>query len=379
MNEIMSCSRLKIPDCDSQAKQGYRVGEEGRARRSRLNVSCATLQCFGNEVSGFEGAKKVSTRLDGEYLRGVGRLSIPYRQTAVKYMRDLMEFEMFFRARKLVPKKKEDKEKKEDKDKKEKDAGKSPKAEKREKKKKEDETVTETEAEDKKDEKKVEKKEEEEKKKKKRIKLEVHDVQVFNDDKDVYVWIFDPTPLYKKVIGLLMVIGTIVGCLFPLWPMWLRQGVYYLSLAGIGVFGLIVTVAILRSILFGIIWLVTLGEHNLWILPNLTEDCGFFESFQPWYTYEYCPRDKSKGKDKEKKKKKKKDKDSDEENDDAAKQDKGKENEEADANENTNHASHSESEVSASENGSSVPASPEGEVKKRRPRRADADYVIVKK
>lgn len=31
-----------------------------------------------------------------------------------------------------------------------------------------------------------------------------------------------------------------------------------------------------------------MGKHRLWLLPNLTEDCGFFESFQPWYTYEYC-------------------------------------------------------------------------------------------
>lgn len=32
-----------------------------------------------------------------------------------------------------------------------------------------------------------------------------------------------------------------------------------------------------------------MGKHKLWLLPNLTEDCGFFESFRPWYTYEYCP------------------------------------------------------------------------------------------
>ncbi|VDK26089.1 unnamed protein product [Anisakis simplex] len=86
-----------------------------------------------------------------------------------------------------------------------------------------------------------------------------------------------------------MVLGTIVGCLFPLWPMWLRQGVYYLSLGGLGCFGVLIGVAIARTILFAIIWATTMGRHKLWILPNLTEDCGFFESFQPWYTYEYCP------------------------------------------------------------------------------------------
>uniref|UniRef100_F1L0Q2 Translocation protein SEC62 n=1 Tax=Ascaris suum TaxID=6253 RepID=F1L0Q2_ASCSU len=130
---------------------------------------------------------------------------------------------------------------------------------------------------------------EDEEKKKRKVKLELHQDQSFNDSNDVYVWIFDPTPLFKKVIGALMVLGTIAGCLFPLWPMWLRQGVYYLSLVGLGCFGLLIGVAIARTILFAIIWATTMGRHRLWLLPNLTEDCGFFESFQPWYTYEYCP------------------------------------------------------------------------------------------
>lgn len=45
----------------------------------------------------------------------------------------------------------------------------------------------------------------------------------------------------------------------------------------------------MRTILFGIIWTLTLGRHKLWVLPNLTEDCGFFDSFKPFYTYEYVP------------------------------------------------------------------------------------------
>ena len=99
---------------------------------------------------------------------------------------------------------------------------------------------------------------EEDSKKKKKVKLIAHDSQVFIDSNDVYVWIFDPTPLYKKVIGLLMgklgvdhlnhlffiVLGTIAGCLFPLWPDWLRLGVYYVSVVGICLFGLLLGVAL---------------------------------------------------------------------------------------------------------------------------------------
>ena len=45
-------------------------------------------------------------------------------------------------------------------------------------------------------------------------------------------------------------------------------------------------VGFLRTILFGIIWAVTRGNHSLWILPNLLEDVGFFDSFKPAYTWE---------------------------------------------------------------------------------------------
>lgn len=60
---------------------------------------------------------------------------------------------------------------------------------------------------------------------------------------------------------------------------------------------------IARTALFGIIYTITLGQHQLWILPNLTADCGFFESFQPFYTYEYCSGNNKKEKSKKKEKK----------------------------------------------------------------------------
>ncbi|VDM53850.1 unnamed protein product [Angiostrongylus costaricensis] len=247
------------------------------ARYVRFNCPTSTTMFQGNEVHYFSGSKAVDTLMDSRYgtkAKNEASTLFPNRLAAVNYMRSLMAHQLFFRARKLVPKKKEDK------DRKDKEVGRLSKVDKHENKKKEEETVTETETEEKKDEKKPKDfKDDEDKKKKKKVKLEVHDVQVFSDDKDVYVWVFDPTPLYKKVIGLLMVLGTILGCLFPLWPAWLRQGVYYLSLAGIAAFGAIVIVAILRTVLFGVIWLVTMGRHKLWILPNLTEVSFFLNEW----------------------------------------------------------------------------------------------------
>jgi len=42
-----------------------------------------------------------------------------------------------------------------------------------------------------------------------------------------------------------------------------------------------------RYVFFAIVWALTVGRHHFWLLPNLTEECGFFESFVPLYTHEY--------------------------------------------------------------------------------------------
>lgn len=59
--------------------------------------------------------------------------------------------------------------------------------------------------------------------------------------------------------------------------------------------------------------MATMGRHKLWLLPNLMEDCGFWESFQPYYTYEYCPPKDQASDDGKKKSKKKSAKASDDE------------------------------------------------------------------
>ena len=43
----------------------------------------------------------------------------------------------------------------------------------------------------------------------------------------------------------------------------------------------------MRYVFFAIVWVCTWGKHHFWLLPNLTEECGFFESFVPIYTHEY--------------------------------------------------------------------------------------------
>ncbi|VDO42634.1 unnamed protein product [Brugia timori] len=187
--------------------------EDTIARYVRFNCPTKTTMFEGNEVHYFTGTKAVDTLYESKkYGHAAKNVKFTTRQAAVIFMRSLLEKGLFFRARKLVPKKKDDK-----KDQKERgvDVSKSPKkkSSKNDQAEREKEKEREKHKEEKKEEsddndeengKEKDKKKEEEEKKKRKIKLELHQEQSFNDANDVYVWIFDPTPLYKKIIGALM-------------------------------------------------------------------------------------------------------------------------------------------------------------------------------
>ncbi|XP_075149474.1 translocation protein 1 isoform X2 [Haematobia irritans] len=151
-------------------------------------------------------------------------------------------------------------------------------------------------------------------KKKRKIRLDMHPEQVFVDGSEAYVWIFDPIPIHYWIYGLVLLLGAIGICMFPLWPPMLRKGVYYLSLAAAGFLVFILALTVLRLIIFTIVWAVTGGKLHLWIFPNLTEDVGFFASFWPLYESKYVTGEEDDKKSKKSKSKsKKKDKDSDNE------------------------------------------------------------------
>merc|ERR1719392_441459 len=203
-------------------------------------------------------------------------LRFEFREQAIDYMGELMRLHMFHRARKVPVAEKEKKKKKEDTDDDEKDTKKS-----------------------KKDDKKDKEKDKEKEKKKRKIRLEMHNDQLFLDGNDAYVWIYDPTPWYYYIAGTAIVLGIIAVCLFPLWPMEARQGVYYLSVAAAGFLVFIIVLAIIKYILFLLCFIATAGKLKLWIFPNLTEDVGFFESFWPMYVYTYDRPKKEKDSDDE--------------------------------------------------------------------------------
>ncbi|KAF5306248.1 hypothetical protein FQA39_LY08946 [Lamprigera yunnana] len=218
------------------------------------------------------------------------------RESIVDYLHIMLEHKFFHRARKVPVTDQELKGKK--KEKKSIDTGDDKKDKGIDKEKKERGTDAESSVTEAKKEEVADKE-----KRKRKIRLDMHNDQRFVDGLDAYVWIYDPIPFYYWIIGTLLVLGAIGVCLFPLWPPTVRMGVYYLSVAAAGFLVFIILLAILRLIIFCLIWVVTFGKHHLWILPNLTEDVGFFASFWPLYTYEYKG---GKGKNKDKK-----DKDSD--------------------------------------------------------------------
>ena len=76
--------------------------------------------------------------------------------------------------------------------------------------------------------------------------------------------------------------------MFPLWPVKLRIGVWYLSMGLIGLIGLFFAMAVIRLILFCVT--VFTVPPGLWLYPNLFEDVGFFDSFKPvWGWQEVSP------------------------------------------------------------------------------------------
>jgi len=112
------------------------------------------------------------------------------------------------------------------------------------------------------------------------VRIEQH--QEANDD-DHYVWLYEGAQIKQKLYAAGALVLVIAIVMFPLWPLVMRQGVWYLSMGMLGLIGLFFVMAIFRLILF----VVTLfaAPPGLWLYPNLFEDVGFFDSFRPVWAW----------------------------------------------------------------------------------------------
>jgi len=94
-----------------------------------------------------------------------------------------------------------------------------------------------------------------------------------------YVWLYEGPQWKTKMWAGLALVAVFAVVLFPLWPLMLRQGVWYLSVGCMGLLGLFFAMAIFRLILFCVTIIAV--PPGLWLFPNLFEDVGFFDSFKP--------------------------------------------------------------------------------------------------
>merc|ERR1719330_1415619 len=185
-------------------------------------------------------------------------------------MDSLLRYKMFHRAKKIAVSDKDKdskkKQKKEDDDKTDTDAGK--------------ETGGETGGEE------AERTEKTEKKKRK-IRLDMHLEQMFVDNSDAFVWLYDPIPWYYWILGGGICMIVIIFCLFPLWPKKIRKGAGWLSWIAVLFLLAVLVVGIIKYLLFALLYVFSAKKLRFWILPNLTKDVGFLKSFWPLYDYTY--------------------------------------------------------------------------------------------
>ncbi|KAK3846636.1 MAG: translocation protein [Linnemannia gamsii] len=108
--------------------------------------------------------------------------------------------------------------------------------------------------------------------------LQLVQYQSFTEDA-VFIWRYEGSQLKARLMAIGLLLIVLAGVMFPLWPVPLRLGVWYLSVGILILLGLFFAMAIVRLILFGITYVIL--KPGIWIFPNLFEDVGFVDSFIP--------------------------------------------------------------------------------------------------
>jgi translocation protein SEC62 len=134
--------------------------------------------------------------------------------------------------------------------------------------------------------------------------LQIMPQQEFGDDM-YYVWFHEPVQLITYVYAAAALVSIFAVVMFPLWPIKMRIGVWYLSMGSLGLLGAFFMIAIIRLILFVITYVAV--SPGIWLFPNLFEDVGIMDSFIPlwaWQGQHTLPKaEKKKSKNKNKNKK----------------------------------------------------------------------------
>ncbi|KAK4100328.1 translocation protein [Parathielavia hyrcaniae] len=108
-----------------------------------------------------------------------------------------------------------------------------------------------------------------------------------------YVWLWEGSQVMRKVYAALALAAIFAVVCYPLWPMKLRQGGYYLSWGFLCFMGLFFAMAIFRVILFCLTYFIL--PPGFWLFPNLWEDVSVVDSFKPvWAWHEPAANKKKK-------------------------------------------------------------------------------------
>ncbi|KAI7868688.1 translocation protein Sec62-domain-containing protein [Mucor mucedo] len=124
--------------------------------------------------------------------------------------------------------------------------------------------------------------------------LQPNPVQEIKED-GYYMWIWEGSR-FRLYAGAAALVATILaGVLFPLWPNFLRMGVWYLSVAVLCLVGVFFGIAIVRLILY--VLTLPVLPRGFWLFPNLFEDVGIIDSFIPLYGFDPVKEKKTKKSD----------------------------------------------------------------------------------
>lgn len=95
-----------------------------------------------------------------------------------------------------------------------------------------------------------------------------------------YTWMYDGPKTLRHFLTAALIIGFFCCTCFPIWPMWAKVGLWYVSVTLL----IFITIfSILRLIAFFLCWL---AGYDFWFLPNVFDDnLGVIESFRPTYSF----------------------------------------------------------------------------------------------
>jgi len=101
------------------------------------------------------------------------------------------------------------------------------------------------------------------------------------DNEGFYVIIYQGDGGLQHFLLALIIAGVLLACMFPVWPMWAKVGIWYLSVIFLSLY---IGILLLRMVVYTLFWIV---GFDFWIFPNINDEyCGFLDSFQPFYSWE---------------------------------------------------------------------------------------------